>query len=53
MEGSLHPNPISIKLDGANYVVWYQAAEMYVKERDKLKQIKGDIPPPRSGDLMH
>ncbi|XP_078153864.1 uncharacterized protein LOC144549002 isoform X4 [Carex rostrata] len=52
-EGLLQSSPISVKLDGANYAIWSQAAEMYVKGRDKLKHIKGDENPPRPGDPLY
>ncbi|XP_078177452.1 uncharacterized protein LOC144571934 [Carex rostrata] len=53
IEGTLHPSPISIKLDGSNYVLWSQAAEMFVKGRDKLKHIKGEFNAPQPGTSRH
>ncbi|XP_078153858.1 uncharacterized protein LOC144549001 isoform X4 [Carex rostrata] len=52
-EGLLQSSPISVKLDGANYAIWSQAAEMYIKGCDKLKHIKGDGNPPRPGDPLY
>jgi hypothetical protein len=52
-EGLLQSSPISVKLDGTNYAIWSQAAEMYVKGRDKLKHIKGEVNTPKPGDPLH
>ncbi|KAG6638852.1 hypothetical protein CIPAW_10G061100 [Carya illinoinensis] len=38
--------PISIKLDGSNYALWFQVVEMYIFEKYKLGYINEDYPPP-------
>jgi len=38
--------PISIKLDGSNYALWSQVAEMYILGKDKLGYIDRSFPPP-------
>ena len=36
---------INIKLDGSNYALWSQVAEMYISGKDKLGYIDGSFPP--------
>ena len=45
-DGSIHPNPIDVKMDNTNYTFWCQAIEMYVKERDQMKHLTGVPVPP-------
>ncbi|WVZ03529.1 hypothetical protein V8G54_024335 [Vigna mungo] len=42
--------PINIKLDGSNYALWSQVAEMYISCKDKLGYIDGSFPPPSETD---
>jgi hypothetical protein len=44
-DGTIHPNPIDIKMDGTNYAFWCQAVEMYVKGRERMKHLTG-VPQP-------
>ena len=51
-ETFIHPNPISVKLNGRNYSLWSQVVTMYVKGRDKLQHIIGKPAPPQSHDAL-
>jgi hypothetical protein len=42
--------PIGIKLDGTNYTLWSQIAEMYISGKDKLGCINSDLPQPEPND---
>ncbi|KAM1737749.1 hypothetical protein ACFX12_015928 [Malus domestica] len=42
---------IDIKLNGANYGVWYQIVEMFVVGKDKLGYLFGSNPQPPIDDL--
>ena len=42
--------PINIKLDGSNYALWSQVAEMYISGKDKLGYIDGTFPQPSAID---
>lgn len=42
--------PINIKLDGSNYALWSQVAEMYISGKDKLGYIDGTFPQPSATD---
>jgi hypothetical protein len=37
-------SPISVKLNGSNYFIWYQMVKVYLEGRDKTKHITGDAP---------
>ena len=42
--------PISIKLDGSNYVLWSQAVKMNISAKTKLGYINGYFPQPSEAD---
>jgi hypothetical protein len=52
-ESYIHPNPISVKLNGKNYFLWSQVVMMYVKGRDKLRHITGNPLPPQPEDAIY
>ena len=41
---------IGIKLDGTNYALWSQIAEMFISRKDKLGYINGYLPQPELND---
>jgi response regulator RpfG family c-di-GMP phosphodiesterase len=49
-EGAIHPNPIDVKMDGMNYTYWCQAVELYVKGRERMRHITGNLTPPLPTD---
>lgn len=47
-DGSIHHNPIDIKIDVTNYTLWCQEVEKYVQGRDRMKHLTGIPAPPEA-----